>query len=244
MNSAAFKLCFNRRGNSAFFQNVSIFRPVTIVLLGCFKNSYLASVSSDPNKMTPGRVAWQRAMSVQGIKFTFLFFVSLTECHQRQRTVQRWDETRKWSYFWNLGQGIMCPCVRLVHQLKVPCCKITISPYEAGTQRAFSLLRLSFTVSSLPQSPSPLHLSISFLSRGAVPNHLHPIFLHSLLTRRDSQLSLLLWPSVDLTFISAFYLLSAFLKCFLKLPTRLSKSQILIFSMHHTGYLHLAGSLP
>lgn len=55
---------------------------------------------------------------------------------------------------------------------------------------------------------------------------------------------LLLWPSVDLTFISAFYLLSALLNCFLKLPIRLSKSQHLIFLMHHIAYLHLAESLP
>lgn len=116
--------------------------------------------------MTPGRVTWQRAMSVPGVKFTSLFLVSLTECHQRQRTVidMRRDEEmelfwlrgleKRKSHVWDLGQGIVrqymcvyvCVCARLVYRFKVPCYKITISPYEAGTQRAFSLLRLSFTV--------------------------------------------------------------------------------------------------
>lgn len=62
-------------------------------------------------------------------------------------------------------------------------------------------------MSSLPRSPSPLHLSVSFLFHGAVPNHLHPVFLYSPLTR-TLQLSppslTVCGPDFHLCFLSSF----------------------------------------
>lgn len=118
----------------------------------------------------------------------------------------------------------VCVCARLVYRLKVPCYKITISPYEAGTQRAFSLLRLSFTVPLFrnppllctcpPPSFRVLLCQITSIQFSFTPPSLQSAAVPSFLTICGADFHLCFLCS----FFFFIFFVSFLLKCFLKLP--------------------------